>query len=192
MKLSRKILCGLVIITTVLFAAIIFAPCLKLSNEFKNVVTGVFTSSLVVLIIELISLLHDLVNLSKLKGTYTRKEITNWDQASSEHKDITNDYIESNVNDSITLTYQGEGEYNGTATYKDGTVEITINLEKANPKIGKGIYQYYDKTDLGTYKIQVDRNDINKIYVSYLNVISSNSALSGLAHGYEIWEKKIK
>ena len=90
------------------------------------------------------------------------------------------------------MTYQGEGEYNGTATYKDGKVEITINLEKANPKIGKGIYQYNDKTDLGTYEIQVDRNDINKIYVSYSNVISSNSAFSGLARGYEIWEKKIK
>jgi hypothetical protein len=188
MKLSHKVFCILGLTFTASFVVIIFQPCVKLSDEWNNVVTGLFTSSAVVLMIESISLLHVWVNLSKLKGNYNRTRITEWSSDLGKHVDI----IDQCSSNDIVLEYKGEGEYKGTATYQQGEVDITINLDKANPNVGNGIYQYKDKniTDLGTYEIQIDRNDANKIYINYSNVISSDSAVSGLARGYEIWEKK--
>lgn len=170
---------------TILFAVIIFQPCVKLSDSVENVFIGMFTSSFVVLIIELINLLHDRANLSKLEGNYTRTTITNWNSKLNIHEDISDQHPNKDIN----LKYKGEGEYEGTVTYGQDEVNITINLDKVNSKLGKGIYQYIHKIDLGIYEIRIDRNDANRIYISYRNVISSNPEVSGLARGYEIWKK---
>jgi hypothetical protein len=187
MKLSfwiRLLLFGIVV---VLFLVLILQKCLNINEDWKNVLIGFFTSSLVVLMIELVNWIYGKNKLSKLTGKYSRVKITQEDLSITSgisYKDMTEEYKDVNI--SINLKYRGEGEYTGSAYYKGGKVKFIINLDKANPNIGKGVYQYIksEHPDFGTYDIKIDSDDSNVIYVSYSNIIPS-----GRARGYEIWER---
>lgn len=71
-------------------------------------------------------------------------------------------------------------------------MELHIQLNIENSKIGKGTFQYVKKEqkytglmpDLGSYQLQVDNINRKVLYVYYKNMIPN-----GLAEGYEIWEK---
>lgn len=43
------------------------------------------------------------------------------------------------------MGYKGEGEYEGEAFYEEGKVKFTLCLDKINPIIGVGAYQYIKK-----------------------------------------------
>ena len=49
---------------------------------------------------------------------------------------------------------------------------------------GSGSYKYSNLDDFGKYEIHVDDEDNNRIIVNYKNTLPS-----GLAQGYEIWER---
>ena len=97
----------------------------------------------------------------------------------------------------IKLKYLFHGIYSGTVEYYDhkknnskeshiekNTAKFTFNLNLGNKMIGTGSYKYIQTDDYGKYEFQVDEDDNNRIVVSYENTIPS-----GLANGYEIWEK---
>lgn len=48
-----------------------------------------------------------------------------------------------------------------------------------------GTYQYLNRRDLGSFEVLVDETNPKRIYLYYKNMIPS-----GLAEGYEIWEKQ--
>lgn len=98
----------------------------------------------------------------------------------------------------ITLNYDFAGNYTGIAEYylhdtkspydfpKPKTnVEINFSLNSADKITGTGSYQYQTAQDYGIYKFQVIDKTKKRILVYYKNVLPS-----GLAEGYEIWEKK--
>lgn len=57
-KISRKILVGLAA-AAVFFVIILFQNRISLSEEIKNILVGLFSSLLVVLLIEIINLVHE-------------------------------------------------------------------------------------------------------------------------------------
>ena len=61
---------------------------------------------------------------------------------------------------------------------------ITINLNPANIMTGSGSYKYSNLDDFGKYEIHVDDDNNHRIIVNYKNTLPS-----GLAQGYEIWER---
>jgi ABC-type transport system involved in multi-copper enzyme maturation permease subunit len=190
MKLIKITTWRIVIFTILTLGSIIVILGICVNNDWKNVFIGFLASFLTVLLIEIINVIYNCRMLSKLKGTYKRIKITNVSGQKQPdggvYDDLTERYNTQKVNSEIRLKYNGEGEYIGTASYEEGEVEFTINLNRSNPKTGTGIYQYINKTepDLGIYDIQVDKNCNDRIYVKYSNVIPS-----GNAQGYEIWEK---
>jgi hypothetical protein len=98
----------------------------------------------------------------------------------------------------ITLNYSFAGNYTGIAEYylhgvksphdfpKPKTnVEINLSLSSADKITGTGSYKYQTSQDYGIYRFQVVDKAHKKILVYYENILPS-----GLAEGYEIWEKK--
>jgi hypothetical protein len=59
-----------------------------------------------------------------------------------------------------------------------------VKLIFTAPITGSGNYKYEGKYDFGTYNFQIDPENENRILVFYQNTIPS-----GLAEGYEIWER---
>ena len=97
----------------------------------------------------------------------------------------------------IELNYQYHGIYIGYIEYYDDNkscwrenkiikikAKITLNLNQANIMTGLGSYKYSGRDDLGKYDFRVDDENQNRIIVNYQNRIPS-----GLAEGYEIWER---
>ena len=162
-------------------------------NDWKSILIGIASSSLVVLVIETVASVKDYFRLATLSRTYKRIKITNTldkRHSSGIYEDMTQRYIDKGVEPKITLTYKGDGEYVGEAFYEEGKVALTICLDKTNPKKGTGTYQYlekkpgYEMPDLGTYTIQVDNKNTDKVFIYYSNIVPN-----GLARGYEIWRK---
>jgi len=99
----------------------------------------------------------------------------------------------------IILNYEFGGNYIGTAEYYNHTagispfdfskpkvlVDINLSLNSADRITGTGSYKYHIGVDYGVYKFQVVDRKKKKILIYYENILPS-----GLAEGYEIWEKK--
>jgi hypothetical protein len=163
------------------------------NGDLKNILIGIFSSAFVVITIETVALTKDYCLFSILSEDYKRIKITiTLDNRNplGIYEDITDRYVKAGVNSAIKLKYRGDGEYQGRACYEEGEVMFTINLDKTNPKIGHGVYQYISKKhccempDLGIYKIQLDTLNSDRLFVYYSNVVPN-----GLARGYEIWTK---
>jgi hypothetical protein len=92
----------------------------------------------------------------------------------------------------ITLKYLHNGIYDGTADYhkywenfgEKTTVKFTLTLNKSNLTTGSGNYKYMERDDYGIYSFQMNATNKNEILVTYKNTIPS-----GLAEGYEKWER---
>lgn len=162
-----------------------------IGSDTRNVLFNIFSSVIVILIIELIVLFRDWFKYSSLQGTYRRIKIFSVDEkkeADSKYVDMSQTYIDNKVNPEIYLGYVGDGKYQGYAFYdkgEKGKTKITLQRDLENTMIGTGTYQYFDKAiiDLGTYSFQVDLNK-KTLYIFYSNLLPS-----GLTKGYEIWEK---
>jgi hypothetical protein len=162
-------------------------------NDWKSILLGISSSSLVVFVIETVASIKDYYRLANLSRTYKRIKITNTldnRHPNGIYEDMTQRYIDKGVGTKISLTYKGDGEYVGEAFYEEGKVILTIYLDKTNPKTGTGTYQYleknpeYEMPDLGKYIIQIDNKNTDTVFVYYSNIVPN-----GLARGYEIWEK---
>lgn len=100
----------------------------------------------------------------------------------------------------IHLHYKFHGIYTGTVEYFDHDkspqgnwkervilktkANVTLNLNLANKQVGSGSYKYQSKNDYGKLDFQVNNETNNEIVVSYKNTIPT-----GMAEGYEIWER---
>lgn len=187
---TRKII---QIILAILTVATFFIAKNLCDSDWKSILFGVASSSFVVLAIETVASVKDYYRLANLHQTYKRIKITNTldnRHPNGIYEDMTQRYLDKGVETKISLTYKGDGEYIGEAFYEEGKVALTICLDKTNPKTGTGTYQFlekkpgYEMPDLGTYTIQVDEKNTDRLFVYYSNIVPN-----GLARGYEIWTK---
>ena len=168
--------------------------CVNISSTVENILIGILTSSFVVLFTETVTCLKNKSRYSFLNRDYKRLEIYNkLDERKYDkiYEDITPRYNQENVSPSIKITHYGEGRFGGTAYYEEGKVEFEIFLDQTNPSFGSGTYQYlhkrkgFEMPDFGKWELIRDKVDKEKIYIYYKNI-----APSGLAEGYEVWERQ--
>jgi hypothetical protein len=178
-----------------------------------HIVTGLFYSAVILLLNEIAQYFRDKRSLGLLAGEYERieqyekiekglraEELSAERQqqlrASGKEPMHGTNYTKFNYGLgpawTIQLIYEHGGLYNGTAQYpqywgdkKESTeVEITLKLEDGT-NAGSGTYSYSDRNDYGVYSFQIREQDLNKIIVTYQNVVPN-----GIAEGYEVWQKR--
>ncbi len=95
------------------------------------------------------------------------------------------------MDSTIKIKHLGEGRFFGSCYYEEGKVEFEIFLDVNNPSYGVGTYQYLSKNkndykmpDFGKFELIRDKVDKEKILIYHKNIVPS-----GLAEGYEIWER---
>lgn len=207
--------------------------CFEFKPRTENILLGIFSSAILLLIVELINYIIDRRKYGFIKGRYYRKAIFQINENRVRGSEIPENVVnvderrrirtsfqetkgELYSNDSIyheliyqkcletkyaiLLNYQFHGIYSGTVEYmfhddydgrwhdrniKKTKAVITLNLNLANKMTGSGTYKYLNKDDFGKYEFQIDDENPNRIIVSYWNTVPS-----GLAEGYEIWEKE--
>jgi hypothetical protein len=149
---------------------------------------SIASSGLFALLIEVGFWLNDRIRFGYLQGRWERIAFynRNLNESGLGYDDISQRY--SSIPKGIRLTYKGDSEYKGTASYEKGEVSFSLNISKENVLSGAGIYQYHITSqsitaDIGQYSFVVDKNR-KKIYVSHLNILPS-----GNARGLEIWQR---
>jgi hypothetical protein len=169
-----------------------FINCCKYSEILKEILIGIISAVLLLLFIEIRDLIIDRIRYGILKGKYKRVEIYNVNHKATENTKYESLQMRySNVNSIIGLKYLGEREYCFEADYEEGSIKAIIHINQTDNKQGIGHYQYVKKEpnkimpDLGTFHLQVDTLNANKLYIFHNNLIPS-----GLAEGYEVWVKK--
>ncbi len=179
-----------------------FLPCFgrcyfKINSTFENILTGAISSAILLLIIEIINYLNDKRKYGFISGIYKKVSITERIPDGQDNLKRIGDscyreisyYNLSDINYVSDLKYQYHGIYTGTVEYfgdteTKATAFVTLNLNLANKMTGMGSYKYAGKDDFGKYDFQVDEENTRRIIVYYKNTIPS-----GLAEGYEIWER---
>lgn len=188
------------IIITLLFLAVaaticLVRPCLPCYQPPKDFLVGLLSSSIVVLLIEIISYSRDLLRFSYLRGKFRRVEIQNKLDAAAaksgkDYEDITARYVAGQICPTIKIKHLGEGRFSGSAHYEEGKVKFDLLLDTLNPAHGFGTYQYtakkpgYPLPDFGKYELFRDKLNDDRVYVYYTNIAPTKRA-----EGYEIWEK---
>jgi len=181
---------GLIVLSSIVL--LLITCCCQYSDLFKNILIGLFSAILLLLLIEIRELFRDKDKYGKIKGVYKRLEIFNVDQTKKVDKkyESLNDRYKD-INPIIELVYHGNREYSFQADYEEGTLKAVIYLDETNPKEGKGHYQYIEKhksdyamPDLGFYELQIDAENPKRIYLFHRNQIPS-----GLSEGYEVFER---
>lgn len=169
-------------------------PC-EYSDILKNILIGLISSLLLLILIEIRDLVKDSNTFGILAGKYNRIEIYQVDhdkKVDSKYISMMGDYNREGVETKITLQYKGEREYYFEAEYFEGKVLAHFFINQTNLKIGKGHYQYIEKKenykntmpDIGHHEIQIDETNPKRLYIFHHNLVPS-----GLADGYEIWER---
>lgn len=208
---------------SILFLSYICECCeyfANISSLTQNIIIGIFSSSLLLLMNELVNFISDRIKYGFLEGTYSRKIIADVLELQPNINKKRTDELNPNEIESlrekgyepipdskylellgyrdigkewrIKLKYLNYGTYEGIADYhaywKDygtkATVKFTLTLNPSNITTGSGNYKYLDKEDYGIYSFQVNEENKNEILVIYHNTIPS-----GLAQGYEKWER---
>lgn len=182
--------------TIVLISASISLFCISCQSQYpeilKDVLIGIISAVLLLLFIEIRDAIKDKKNYGYLAGEYKRMDIFNADPtATSDTKYSSMSLRYANVNPQIKFNYKGNRKYEFEADYEEGRKKAVIHLDQINPTEGNGVYQYSSKKgnhtlpDMGYFKLQVDTINPKRLYVYHNNLIPS-----GLAQGYEIWEKQ--
>ncbi|MEP7230146.1 MAG: hypothetical protein ABI691_07830 [Ginsengibacter sp.] len=188
-----------IILSLIIFVAIVIFSLLQKSNwhfssTTENIFIGLLTSASVVLFLEIAMYLRSENRYAYFKGNFIRTDIYNKLEERKNDKiyeSIMPRYNSRLVSTLIKIKHSGEGRFIGIADYEEGSVEFEIFLDSINPSYGEGTYQYLHKhegylmPDFGTLKLIRDKVDLKRIYIYYNNIASS-----GLAEGYEIWEKE--
>jgi len=172
----------------------IFTHC-SLSEMLKSIITGLDSSVILLLLLEVREFKRDRYQYGKLKGLYKRTEIYNVNKlpnADTKYIPLNEEY--KAVDSKIELIYHGDRRYTFEAEYQEGRLTAVIYLDPTNPREGNGHYQYIKKhhisghfmPDLGFYQLQVDEQDPTKrIFLFHKNQIPS-----GLEEGYEVLERQ--
>jgi hypothetical protein len=201
----------LIVLIFLAFFLPFFGRCyFEINSTVENILTGVISSAILLLILEIINFINDKKKYGFISGKYRKVFIAQrnpngqrssvlgeefWRDENKKRIDDDSCYHELSFYDLpikkyITkLKYQYNGIYTGTVQYFGNTETkvkafVTLNLNLANRMIGMGSYKYARKDDFGKYEFQVDEENTRRIIVYYKNTIPS-----GLAEGYEIWEK---
>jgi hypothetical protein len=161
-------------------------PSLSQNQNLTSFIISVLGSFFTVWVYELIATADKnkryeyLVNESR---TFKRTSISELDEKGNYvHKDI-------GIGEKITLTQNGK-TFEGQITYHPGMrARVTLELDAENVHVGKGIYKYINRNDLGVYDLIVEPELKNKIFIKYTNKISSNLPDSEKVEGIEIWER---
>lgn len=191
-----------------------FLPCFgrcyfEINSTFENILTGIISSSILLLIIEFINFITDKKKYGFISGKYRKVFIAERNPNGQRSSDLPDEFWTKNkkrINDdscyhelsfyslpmkkyTTKLKYHHNGIYTGTVKYfgnteTKATAYVTLNLNLANRMTGMGSYKYACKDDFGKYEFQVDEENARRIIVYYKNTIPS-----GLAEGYEIWER---
>jgi hypothetical protein len=163
----------------------------QFSDIIKEILIGIVSAIILLLLLEIRNAIKDRKVYGYLKGKYKRVDIFEIDsEKKSDTKYKSMNFLYANVNSLITFHYKSDRKYEFEVEYKEGQVKAVVYLNEINPLEGKGTYQYRHKhescilPDMGEYFFSVDTFNPKKIYVHY-----KNSIPSGLAEGYEIWEK---
>lgn len=194
--------------------------CFTISSRTENILLGILSSAILLVFIEIINLVVDRRKYGFLGNFYKKKMITQVNEGRVRGSGIPNrsqqeqnngvkfdddsiyhklEYYRCDTESYLTeLKYHYHGIYTGTVEYLDhltsdwrnGKINkiksmVTLNLNLANRMTGSGSYKYLDRDDIGKFEFQVDEQDKNRIIVYYVNTIPS-----GLAEGYEIWERR--
>ncbi|MBI2271357.1 MAG: hypothetical protein HYU69_13520 [Bacteroidetes bacterium] len=168
-------------------ALLVTTCCCKYSDLFKDITISLFSAILLLWLSEIRDLVRDNSKYGLYAGTYKRTEIYDVDHKAtidSKYISLIDQY--KNVDPKIQLRYLGDRKYKIEATYKEGKVTAIIYLDSTNSGEGNGNYQYSTKltTDIGNYRVLADTQASNKLIVYYKNIIPS-----GLAEGYEVWQR---
>ena len=193
--MSNKIQ-SLGIITILGFLIFIIGSFLPEDNDIKDLCISASASAIIVVFIEVLQMIIENKKMAFLKGSYKRVKITNAMDERDEsgiYEDLTERYNNKSVASKIVINHCGGGRYTGNASYEEGNVKFDLSLDKENPSIGAGVYQYIDKMDkegkrvddIGTYTLQIDVTNKSRIFIYYQNILPN-----GLAKGYEIWERQ--
>ena len=193
--------------------------CFEFKSRTENILLGILSSSFLLLFVEIINFIIDKKKYGFLNGKYKKVLITQMNSnglRSSEVPDASKKEIEEKIKfipdscyhtldyydcgevDYLTvLTYHYHGIYTGYVEYLDHIkgnwkennmvkikTRVTLNINSANKMTGSGSYKYANRDDFGKYEFQVDEENTNRIIVNYRNTLPS-----GLAEGYEIWER---
>ena len=159
---------------------------------FNDILVGIVSSLILLLLFEFREFVNDQKKYGHFKGPYHRVDIYEVDpdaKSDTKYKSLTERY--SKVTSETYLDYLGGRQYNFEIDYEEGRVKGVLFIDEQNLRIAKGNYQYMSKiggkhlTDLGEYNVQLDELNYNRLFVFYKNIIPS-----GLAEGYEIWERK--
>jgi hypothetical protein len=181
-------------------------------ENLKHIVIGLFYSTLILLINEIVFFLRDRKEYGLLTGVYYRSEMYEKIEKGQRAEDLSFDRKQQLLSSGktvlnntsyqrldygfgqhwrIELTYLFKGVYHGNAFYpkywgnRQSLTNVKISLFLGNDlNTGTGTYTYEEWNDIGKYAFQVNDKDCNEIIVRYQNVIPG-----GIAEGYEIWKK---
>ncbi len=190
--MRKTIIISLIALITIITVILALNTSSKLSDLTVNILIGIYTSSIVVLILEIITFLKNSNRYGFLNKKYKRIKIYNKlsdKKNDTIYEEITSRYHENNINSLIKIKHHGDGRFSGSAYYEEGKVKFDVFLDSTNPSFGLGTYQYIEKyknkdmPDLGKLELVRDKVDDDKIYIYFKNI-----APSGLAESYEIWE----
>jgi hypothetical protein len=180
----------LIISSTSLLSLLLVISCpTQFSEIIKEILIGIVSATLLLLFLETKNWATDKRIYGYLNGEYKRIGIFISDLTkTSDTKYSPQDY--DGVDPRIKFLYKGNRQYQFESQHKEGKIKAVIYLDQINPSEGSGVYQYSEKLkdyilpDIGYFKLIVDTLDCKRLYVYHRNLIPS-----GLAEGYEIWQK---
>jgi hypothetical protein len=164
------------------------------NKDIQNIALAIFSSGIFAFLIEIGNYLYDKNQYGYLRDKWIRKKFFHRNGKTTEigYDDLTERYIQNNINPNIQLDYKGDGEYHGNVFYEEGTASFVLLLNKNNVLSGNGTYQYEvtisqkNLPDIGHFEFIVDVNK-NVIYISHENKLPN-----GTSRGTEIWMRDKK
>lgn len=156
----------------------------------KEVFIGLFSSGLLLIMLEVREYYVDFARYGFLKGNYKRVAFNLTDNSQTSdtiYKPVT----EFNSEILIKFIYKGIRKYECLIEYPEGAVKSIFFADEANPWTGTGSYEYLSKHSPSTLPDFGHTNyhgglhdDIQFLYITHKNIWPS-----GIAQGIERWEK---
>ncbi len=165
---------------------------LDYADLMKEVLISIFSAVLLFIFLEMREIRRDKKLYGKIIGTFKRIDIFYADRTkTSDTIYFTMSDRYKHIDPLIELHYSGDREYTFEAEYEEGRKRGVLFLNATNPFEGDGNYQYISKKsnrfimpDIGHYTLHIDKVNPNRFYLFHMNQIPS-----GLAEGYEIFER---
>lgn len=172
-----------------------FLLCIEVSNAWQNILLGVLSSLLLVVVFNIIQAAKDYSKFNYLVGKFKRIRFYEFNQSAQDTYVERSNYYKS-LDEHITFKYRGSGVFTGRAEYSEGIIYFEISLDPLNPSMGKGSYRYITEgdndralqnLDFGTYSLfKYSLNNIDYVILYHENVVPSKKSA-----GYELLQNVI-